>query len=61
MDTKKIVALVLLGLFAVVLIINRGFVDGVSVDLIITTVKASKSMVLLVTAAFGVVIGVLLK
>lgn len=61
METKKIIALVLVGLFAAVLIVNRGLMDGTSVDLIFTTVRASFSMILLGAAALGVVVGVLLK
>ena len=61
MDSKKITALVLIGLFAAILIVNRGLMDGKSVDLIITSVRASFSMILLATAALGVTIGVLLK
>lgn len=61
MDTKKIIALVLIGLVAVVLVVNRGMLDKMSVDLVVTTISASKSMVLLGTAALGVVIGILLK
>ena len=61
METKKIIALVLLGLFAAVLIVNRRLLDGVSVDLLFTSVRASFSMILLGTAALGVTVGVLLK
>lgn len=61
MDTKKIVALVMLGLFAAILIVNRGVMDGKSIDLLITSVRASFSMILLATAAFGVTVGILLK
>lgn len=61
METKKIVALVLVGLFAAILIVNRHVMDGHSVNLLITTVRASFSMILLATAAFGVTVGILLK
>ncbi|MFH0907911.1 MAG: hypothetical protein V1929_04045 [bacterium] len=62
MDTKKIIALVLIGLIALALIINKGFLTGsVSVNLLVTTVAAAKSIVLLGAVALGVVIGILLK
>ena len=61
MDKKKIVALALIGLAVVILLVNRRLLDGVSVNLLVTTVKASISMVLLGAIALGVVIGVLLK
>lgn len=61
MDTKKIFALVLIGLLAVVLIVNRGLLDRVTIDLVITSVRASISMILLGATALGVVIGILLK
>jgi len=62
MDTKKIIALVLIGFIALVLILNKGFLTGsVSVNLIITSVSAAKSIVLLGAVALGVVIGILLK
>lgn len=61
MDTKKIVALVLIGFLAVVLIVNRGLLDRVTIDLVITSVRASISMILLGATALGVVIGILIK
>ena len=61
METKKIIALVLVGLFAVVLIVNRGLLDGKTIDLVVTSVRASFSMILLGAAALGVVVGVLIK
>ncbi len=61
METKKVVALALIGLFAVVLIVNRGLLDRMTVDLVVTTVRASFSMILLGAAVLGVVVGVLLK
>ncbi len=62
MDTKKIIALVLIGLFVVVLLQNKGvLLDGVSVKLLITSIRASLSMVLLGTMALGVTVGILLK
>ena len=61
MDTKKIIALVLLGLFAVVLIQNKTILDGISLKIIITSVRASLSMVLLGVMALGVTIGILIK
>lgn len=62
MDTKKIIALVLIGFIALVLILNKGFLTGnVSVNLIVTSVEAAKSIILLGAVALGVVIGILLK
>ena len=61
MDSKKIVALVLIGLLAVVLIVNRGLLDRVTLDLVITSVRASISMILLGATALGVTIGILIK
>ncbi len=61
MDSKKIIALVMIGLFAAVLIVNRGIMDGERINLLITSVRASFSMILLATAAFGVTVGILLK
>lgn len=50
-----------MGLMAVVCVVNRSIADGVSVDLLMTTVKMSKSMLMLGCTAVGVIIGVLLK
>jgi uncharacterized integral membrane protein len=62
MSKSKIVALVLIGLIALILILNKGFLTGsVSVNLIFTTVSAAKSLVLLGAVALGVVIGILFK
>lgn len=61
MDTKKIIALILIGLLAVVLIVNRGLLDRVTIDLVITSVRASISMILLGATALGVMIGILIK
>ena len=62
MDTKKIIALVLLGLFAVVLIQNKGvLLDGVTVKMLFTSLRSSLSMVMLGTLALGVTVGILLK
>lgn len=61
METKKVVALVLIGIAVVLLLINRGMMDRMSIDLLVTTISASKSMVLLGAMAWGVVVGVLLK
>ncbi len=61
MDKKKIIALVLIGLFVVVLLQNKTVLDGVGIKLLITSVRASLSMVLLGTMALGVTVGILLK
>lgn len=61
MTKSKVIALILMGLMAVVCVVNRSIADGVSVDLLMTTVKMSKSMLMLGCTAVGVIIGVLLK
>ncbi len=58
MNTKRIWALVLMGLLAIVLIMTR---DSTSVNLIVTEIKGSTSLVLLASIAVGVVIGILFK
>lgn len=60
MTKKHIWALVLIGLCAIVLILNtRG--SKVSVNLIVDTFSAVRSLVFLAFIAIGVVIGVLFK
>jgi hypothetical protein len=61
MEKKRIVGLVLLGVAALVLILNVGWRDTVSINLLVTTVATAKSIVLLGAVSFGVLIGVLLK
>ena len=61
MDKKKIIALVLIGLFVVVLLENKTMLDGVSVKILFTSIRASLSMVLLGTMALGVSVGILIK
>ncbi len=61
MDRKKIVALLLIGLFVVILLQNVGVMDGLTVRLLVAKVHASLSSVLLGTLALGVVIGICLK
>lgn len=61
MEKKKLIALVLLLLLAVIWVINRGVVDGVRVNVLVDTIKMSKSMLMLGSTALGIVIGVLLK
>lgn len=61
MDTKKLIALILMGLLAAIYVVNRGILDRIELDLLVTTVTASKSMLLLGATALGVAIGVLLK
>jgi len=51
-------SLVLIGLSVIVLIVNH---DRMQVDLLITTVTASKSFVLMGFIGVGVAIGLLLK
>lgn len=58
MSKKQVIALVLIGLCAIIFILNRG---SVSVQLLITQINAMKSLVFLAFTAIGVVIGVLLK
>jgi hypothetical protein len=61
MDTKKLIALLLIGLLAAIYVVNRGMLDRIELDILITTITASKSIMLLGATALGVVIGVLLK
>ena len=61
MDRKKIIALLLLGLFGVILLQNKGLLDGKTVTLLFTQVRASFSFILLGTMALGVTVGILLK
>lgn len=61
MTKSKIIALVLIGLMAVLCVVNRGFADSVSVNLLVDTLRLSKSMLMLACTAIGVVVGVLLK
>ena len=58
MTRKMAWSLVLIGLSVIVLIVNH---DRMQVDLLITTVTASKSFVLLGFIGVGVAIGLLLK
>lgn len=59
MSSKQIWALVLIGLCAVVLVLNsRG---SISVNLIVTSVAAAKPLVLLAFISVGVLIGILFK
>ena len=58
MSKKQIFALVLIGLCAIVFIVNRG---NVSVHVLVTQINAMKSLVFLAFTAIGVAIGVLLK
>ena len=58
MSKKQIFALVLIGLCAIIFILNRG---SVSVHLLVTQINAMKSLVFLAFTAIGVAIGVLLK
>lgn len=61
MDTKKLIALILIGLLAAIYVVNRGMLDRIELDILVTTITASKSIMLLGATALGVVIGVLLK
>ena len=58
---KKIIGLVLIGLAALLLILNRTWADSVSINLLVGTVHAAKSIVILASIALGVAIGNLLK
>lgn len=58
MSKKQIFALVLIGLCAIIFILNRG---SVSVHLLFAQIDAMKSLVFLAFTAIGVAIGVLLK
>jgi uncharacterized integral membrane protein len=61
MSKSKIIALVLIGLCALVLLTNVGMWDDVTVKLLFGTVNIGLSFVLLGTLAVGVLIGVLFK
>ena len=61
MDKKKIIALILIGIAALVLITNVGLTDGVTVNLLVTKIHKAISVVLLAAISFGVLIGILLK
>ena len=61
MDRKKIIALLLIALFVIILLQNVGMLDGVSVKLLVTSVRAKLSTILLGTMSLGVVVGILLK
>jgi len=61
MDRKKLIALVLIGLAALVMILNVGMTDGVSINLLVTKIHAAKSIILLASISLGVVIGALLR
>lgn len=58
MNKKLVYALVLIGLSVIVMLLTKG---STSVNLIFDTVSAPTSMVLLASAAMGVLIGVMLK
>jgi len=58
MSKNVLIALLLIALAVVVMIFNTG---RESVDLIVTTVRASASLVYLFFLAVGVTIGILLK
>ncbi len=62
MDKKKILALIIVALVALVLIMNRGWWlgDKMEVNLLFTKIETIKSVVLLAFTAIGVVIGILL-
>lgn len=61
MTKSKIIALIILGLMAVLFVVNRGVADGVGVDVLVDSVRMSKSMLMLACTAVGVAVGVLLK
>jgi len=60
MKKKSIWALILIGFAVIVLIMNAGGIR-VEIDLLVTEIKAARSMVYLGFLAMGVVIGVLLQ
>ena len=61
MERKKLIALVLLGFTALILVLNVGMADGVTINLLVTKIHAAKSIILLGAISLGVTIGVLLK
>ncbi|HMP75890.1 MAG TPA: hypothetical protein PKE12_06305 [Kiritimatiellia bacterium] len=58
MSKSKIIALVLIGLVALVAVLNHG---STSVHLLVTSVRMAESVLILGCAAVGVAIGVLIK
>jgi len=58
MNKKLIYALILIGLFAVVLVLTRG---STKINLIFDVVSCTTSIALLGSAALGVMVGLLLK
>ena len=58
MSKSKIIGLVLVGLVALVAVLNHG---SMSVHLLVTSVRMAESVLILGCAAVGVVIGILLK
>lgn len=58
---KKIIGFIVVGLVALVLILNVGMTDGVTVNLLFGKIYAAKSIVMLASVALGVTIGTLLK
>jgi uncharacterized integral membrane protein len=58
MSKSKMIGLILIGLVALIAVLNHG---SVSVHLIVTTVRMAESILILACAAVGVAIGLLLK
>jgi hypothetical protein len=58
---KKIIGFLLIGLAALILILNVGFTDGVTVNLLVAKIHTARSIVLLSSIALGVAIGLLMK
>ncbi len=58
MSRSKLIGLILIGLVALIAVLNHG---SVNLHLIVTTVRVAESVLILSCAAVGVVIGLLLK
>ncbi len=58
MSKSKLIGLILIGLVALIAVLNHG---SINVHLIVTTIRMSESVFILACAAVGVAIGLLLK
>ena len=58
---KKIIGFILIGIAALILILNVGFTDGVTVNLLLGKIHTAKSIVMLASIALGAAIGLLMK
>ena len=58
---KRIIGFILIGIVALILILNVGMTDGVTVNLLLGKIYVAKSIVMLACVALGVAIGNLMK